>query len=76
MMEKKDIKNNACRQERSFTILPVLLAAGIIIPLALFLWFGSIMLLYVSDREEDELLHIPPMRWLASVLIPAIIASE
>ena len=57
------------------SLFPVLLGM-IAIPLALTFWFTNIWLFHLPYKGEDEMEHIPPTRWLASISIPIIVAGN
>ncbi|CAB0008961.1 unnamed protein product [Nesidiocoris tenuis] len=65
MAAKKDAKKKDGWQK--FDVSAGILLLGFAIPVSMFLWAGNRTLRIIKHSEDD---HIPPTRWLASVLIP------
>lgn len=61
--------------DSKFTSLFLILLGVIAIPLALLLWFANIFVFHLNYKSEEEMEHIPPTRWLASITVPLLIAG-
>lgn len=72
-MSGKD-KNAGKTSSSHLRSLIITLLFTLAIPSALLMWFGNLLMLNISkEGEENE--HVPPTRWLASVLIPLTLAG-